>query len=68
MEKPITNYECLIRITKAISMLRDPEEVVLITVEGVTHALNVKGCALFLFSMKSDELKLASSYGLNEKR
>ncbi len=67
MEKPITNYECLIRITKAISMLRDPEEIVLITVEGVTHALNVKGCALFLFSMKSDELKLASSYGLSDE-
>ena len=67
MEKPITNYECLIRITKAISMLRDPEEVVLITVEGVTHALNVKGCALFLFSMKDAELKLASSYGLSDE-
>ena len=61
------NYESLIRITKAISMFRDPEEIVLITVEGVTHALNVKGCALFLFSMKSDELKLASSYGLSDE-
>ena len=39
MEKPITNYECLIRITKAISMPRDPEEVVLITVEGVTQTV-----------------------------
>ena len=38
MEKPIINYESLIRITKAISMIRDPEEIVLITVEGVTHA------------------------------
>jgi len=67
MEKPIINYESLIRITKAISMIRDPEEIVLITVEGVTHALNVKGCALFLFSAKSDELKLASSYGLSDE-
>lgn len=65
MEKPIINYESLIRITKAISMIRDPEEIVLITVEGVTSALNVKGCALFLFSLKSDELKLAASYGLS---
>jgi len=48
-------------------MIRDPEEIVLITVEGVTHALNVKGCALFLFSRKSDELKLASSYGLSDE-
>ena len=65
MEKPIINYETLIRITKAISMIRDPEEIVLITVEGVTHALQIKGCALFLFSARSDELKLAGSYGLS---
>ena len=67
MEKPIINYETLVRITKAISMIRDPEEIVLITVEGVTNALQIKGCALFLFSAKSDELKLASSYGLSDE-
>ena len=67
MEKPIINYESLIRITKAISKIRDPEEIVLITVEGVTSALKVKGCTLFLFSRKSDELKLAGSYGLSEE-
>ena len=67
MEKPIINYETLIRITKAISMIRDPEEIVLITVEGVTHALRVKGCTLFLFSAKSEELKLAGSYGLSNE-
>ena len=67
MEKPVINYESLIRITKALSTIRDPEEIVLITVEGVTHALNVKGCALFLFSRKSDELKLASCYGLSNE-
>jgi GAF domain-containing protein len=67
MEKPIINYETLVRITKAISMIRDPEEIVLITVEGVTHALKLKGCALFLFSAKSEELKLASSYGLSDE-
>lgn len=65
MDKPTINYETLIRITKAISMIRDPEEVVLITVEGVTSALNVKGCTLFLFSPKSHELRLAGSYGLS---
>lgn len=65
MEKPIVNYESLIRITKAISKIRDPEEIVLITVEGVTHALNVKGCTLFLFSPRTNELKLAGSYGLS---
>ena len=67
MEKPIINYDTLVRITKAISTIQDPEEIVLITVEGVTHALNVKGCALFLFSEKSDELKLAGFYGLSDE-
>ncbi len=67
MDKPTVNYETLIRITKAISMIRDPEEIVLITVEGVTHALNVKGCTLFLFSPRSKELKLAGSYGLSNE-
>ena len=67
MEQPIISYETLIRITKAISTIRDPEEIVLITVEGVTHALNVKGCALFLFSARADELRLAGSYGLSDE-
>lgn len=67
MEKPIINYESLLRITKAISTIQDPEEIVLITVEGVTHALNVKGCALFLFSEKKDELRLAGYYGLSNE-
>ena len=67
MEKPIVNYESLIRITKAISVIRDPEEIVLISMEGITHALEVKGCTLFLFSQKSDELKLAGSYGLSQQ-
>jgi GAF domain-containing protein len=66
MEKPIVNYNTIIRITKAISAVRDPEEIVLITVEGVTHALAVKGTALFLFSSVSKELKLAGAYGLSE--
>jgi predicted Fe-Mo cluster-binding NifX family protein len=67
MEKPTINYETLVRITKAISTIQDPEEIVLITVEGVTHALNVKGCALFLFTEKNDNLKLAGYYGLSEE-
>jgi GAF domain-containing protein len=67
MDKPIINYESLIRITKAISTIRDPEEIVLITVEGVTTALKVKGCTLFLFSRRSDELKLTGSFGLSSE-
>jgi signal transduction protein with GAF and PtsI domain len=67
MEKPIINYESLIRITRSISMIRDPEEVVLISVEGVTSALKVKGCTLFLVDRKSEALSLAGSYGLSEE-
>lgn len=67
MEKPVINYNSLVRITKAISTIQDPEEIVLITVEGVTHALNIKGCSLFLFSKKTDELKLAGYYGLSDE-
>ena len=67
MVKPIINYESLIRITKAISMIRDPEEIVLITVEGVMHALKVKACTLFLFSARNNELRLAGSYGLSDE-
>ena len=65
MEKPIINYESLIRITRSISMIRDPDEIVLVSVEGVTSALNVKGCTLFLFDKKSEVLSLAGSYGLS---
>ena len=65
MEKPIVTYDSLIRITKAISTLRDPEEITLVTVEGVTHALGVKGCALFLSNARTKELMLAGAYGLS---
>jgi len=67
MEKPNINYETLIRITKAISTIQDPEEIVLITVEGVTHALGIKGCSLFLFNEKNEALKLVGYYGLSDE-
>ena len=67
MEKPIVNYETMIRITKAISMIRDPEEIVLIAVEGISSALKTKGCSLFLINPRSQELNLASSYGLSDE-
>ena len=66
MQKPTINYESLVRITRSISMIRDPEEIVLISVEGISSALNVKGCALFLFDRKSNALSLAGSYGLSD--
>lgn len=67
MEKPIINYESLVRITRSISRIRDPEEIVLISVEGITSSLGVKGCALFLVDRKSEILSLAGSYGLSQE-
>ena len=67
MEKQIINYETMLRIAKAISHSKDPEEIALMTVESIKTALNVKGCALFLFNRKSHELELANSYGLSDE-
>ncbi len=60
------NYETLIKITDAISSIRDPEEVVLVTVESAKTALDVKGCTLFLMDRKTDELNIAASFGLSD--
>jgi len=67
MEKPIINYDSLIRITRYLSAIRDPEEIVLIAVEGVSNALKVKGCTLFLFDRQENALSLAGSYGLSQE-
>ncbi|HKJ33515.1 MAG TPA: GAF domain-containing protein [Balneolales bacterium] len=67
MKKQLINYETLLKITRAISHSRDPEEVVLMTVESIKTALDVKGCALFLINRKNNELQLAKSYGLSDE-
>ena len=67
MQKQLINYETLLKITKAISHSRDPEEVLLMTVESIKTALNVKGCALFIINRKTDELELGASFGLSEE-
>ena len=67
MKKQLINYETLLRITKVISHSKDPEEVILMTVESIKSALNVKGCALFLINRKTDELELGASYGLSDE-
>lgn len=67
MNRKVINYESFVRITKAISHSRDPEEVVLMTVEGIKTALNVKGCTLFLFNRKTHELEIAASFGLSDE-
>jgi len=67
MNKHVMHYETLLRLSRAITISRDPEEVALLTTESVTTAMDVKGCALFLIDHKSHELKVAASYGLSEE-
>ncbi len=67
MRKEIMNYETLLKITHGVVMSKDPEEVVLLIVESVKSALEVKGCALFLFNRKTNELEVAASMGLSEE-
>lgn len=67
MRKQAINYETFIKVSKAISHSRDPEEVVLMTVESIKSALGVKGCALFLFNRKTRELEMAAAYGLSDE-
>ena len=66
MKKQTTNYDMLLKITDAISATRDPEDIVVLTVESVKTAMDVRGCALFLINRKTDELKVAGSYGLSQ--
>ena len=67
MDKTVTNYETLLKVTKAMSMSKDPEKVVLLTVESIKKALDVKGCTLFLINPKNDELEVAASTGLSQE-
>lgn len=67
MKKRLLNYETMLKLVKAISHSRDPEEVVLMTVESIKTALDVKGCTVFLIDRKSNELKVAASYGLSDE-
>jgi GAF domain-containing protein len=67
MKKQLINYETLLKVTKVISHSRNPEEVVLITVESIKTALDVKGCSIFLINRKTNELELAASYGLSDE-
>jgi signal transduction protein with GAF and PtsI domain len=67
MKKQLINYETLLKITKVISHSRNPEEVVLMTVESIKTALDVKGCSVFLINRKTDELEVAASFGLSDE-
>ena len=67
MKKQLINYDTLLKVTKVISHSKDPEEVVLITVESITRALDVKGCTVFLLNRKTDELEVAASFGISDE-
>lgn len=67
MKKNVLNYETLLKVTKAISHSQDPEEVVLMTVDSIKTALDVKGCTLFLINRKTNNLEVTSSFGLSDK-
>jgi GAF domain-containing protein len=67
MKKMLINYETLIKITNSISHSRDPEEIVLLSVDGIKTALDMKGCTLFLINRKTNELEIAASFGLSDE-
>ena len=67
MKKELMNYETILKVTRAIVLSRDPEEVALLTVESIKSALQAKGCALLLFNRKTSELEVAASFGLSDE-
>jgi GAF domain-containing protein len=66
MKKQLLNYETMLKVSKAISHSKDPEEVILMTVESIKTALQAKGCTLFLVNRKTNDLEVAASFGLSE--
>lgn len=67
MEKGRINYETILKITNGISASKEPEDVVVLAVESIRQALQVKGCTLFLYDRKSGELEVAASSGLSRE-
>jgi signal transduction protein with GAF and PtsI domain len=67
MKKQIINYETMLKITKAMSMSKNPEEVISMTVKSIKSALDIKGCALFLVNPRINALELVASDGLSEE-
>ena len=67
MEKRIMNYETLLKVTHDVVMSRNPDDVTFLIVESVKSGLDTKGCALFLFNRKTNELEVAASLGLSDE-
>ncbi|MBS3755776.1 MAG: GAF domain-containing protein [Desulfobacterales bacterium] len=67
MKQRNMNYETLLKVAGAISHSKDPEEVVLLAVESITRALDVKGSAVLLINRDNKELEVAASFGLSDE-
>ena len=67
MKRQLLNYETLLKITSAISHSKNPEEVVFMTVESITTALDVKGCMVFLMNRGTNTLEVAAAFGLSDE-
>jgi len=67
MEKHTMYYDMLVKLTNAVSHCKDPEEVALVTAEGVKTALNAKGCSIFLVDRDTRALGLVASHGLSQE-
>ncbi len=66
MKSRIINYQTLLNITKALSMSKDPAEVISLSVKSIRKSLDIKGAALFLTNPKTNELELVASDGLSK--
>ena len=67
MKNLTRNYETLIKISRSLSKSRDPEKIILRTVESIKESLGVKACALLLVNNQSKELEVAASTGLSRE-
>jgi len=66
MNRQIVNYETLLKVTRAMSMSKDPHEVIKLTVDSIRSAMNIKGCAFFLINKENNVLEIAASSGLSD--
>lgn len=67
MDKHVMHYDALIKVCRAISMSKDPEDVAVLAVGAIRQALSVKGATLFLINRKTQELEIAASSGLSNE-
>lgn len=67
MKEQLINYKTLLKVSNSISHSINPEEIALMTVEGITTALALKGCTMFLLNKKTHELEIAASFGLSNE-